>query len=100
MNLGEAPQFIAVEVDMATTNKLKNILIAKFHLDNDFFKHGSQDPSQRYIIFRLAGPIYPRDVASINEVSASGSFFMHRWYFVHLDRFWIISMEGVFRLVR
>jgi hypothetical protein len=74
MNLGEGPLFIAVEVDLAMTNKLKNVLIAKFHLDSDFFKQGSQDPSQRYIIFRLAGPIYPQDVASIHEVSATGNF--------------------------
>ena len=74
MNLGEGPQFIAVEVDLATTNKLKSVLMGKFHLDGDFFKQSSQDPSQHYIIFRLAGPIYPRDVASIHEVSADSNF--------------------------
>ena len=73
MNLGDGPKFIAVEVDLGMTNKLRNGLIGKFHLDGDFFKQGSQDPSQHYIIFRLAGPIYPRDVASIHEVSASGN---------------------------
>ena len=73
MNLGEGPQFIAIEVDMAMTNKLRNGLVGKFHLRNDFFKQGSQDPSQRYIVFRLAGPIYPQDVAKINEVSASNT---------------------------
>jgi hypothetical protein len=74
MNLGEGPQFIAVEVDWVMTNRLRNGLVGKFHVDSDFFKYGSHDPSQRYIIFRLAGPIYPRDVASIHEVSASGNF--------------------------
>ena len=74
MNLGDGPKFIAVEVDLATASKLINILVGKFHLDSDFFKQGAQDPSQRYIIFRLAGPIYPRDVANIHEVSASDNF--------------------------
>ena len=71
MNLGEGPQFIAVEVDLATTNKLKSVLVGKFHLDDDFFKQSSQDPSQHYIIFHLAGPIDQQDVTSIHEVSAS-----------------------------
>ena len=74
MNLGDGPKFIAVEVDLATTNKLKNGLVGKFHLNSDFFKQGAQDPSQRYIIFYLADPIYPRDVANIHEVSASDDF--------------------------
>ena len=81
MNLGEGPQFIAVEVDMVMTNKLRNGLVTKFHLNNDFFKQGSQDPSQRGIIFHLAGPIYPRDVANINEVSAS-DIIMCEYYYV------------------
>ena len=68
MNLGDGPKFIAIEVDLAMTNKLKNGLVGKFHLREDFFKQGSQDLSQRYIIFHLAGSIYPRDVASIHEV--------------------------------
>ena len=74
MNLGDGPKFIAVEVDLAMTNKLRSVLMGKFHLDGDFFKQRSQDPSQHYIIFRLAGPIYPQDVTSIHEVSASGNF--------------------------
>ena len=74
MNLGEGPQFIAVEVDLAVTNKLRSVLMGKFHLDGDFFKQSSQDPSQRHIIFRLAGPICQQDVESIHEVSTSGNF--------------------------
>ena len=68
MNLGDGPKFIAVEVDLVMTNKLKIGLVGKFHLREDFFKPGSQDPSQRYIVFHLAGPICPQDVASIHEV--------------------------------
>ena len=85
MNLGEGPQFIAVEVDLVMTNKLRSILIGKFHLDSDFFKQSSQDPSQHYIIFHLAGPIYQEDVASIHEVSASSNFSCID-DFVHLGR--------------
>ena len=76
MNLGDGPRFIAVEVDLAMTNKLKNGLVGKFHLSNDFFKQGSQDPSQRYIVFRLAGSIYAQDVANIHEVGHKWLFFM------------------------
>ena len=70
MNLGDGPKFIALEVDMGTTNKIKNCLVAKFHVDSDFLTSGGQDLSQRYIVLRLAGPIHERDVASIKEVSA------------------------------
>ena len=59
---------------MAMTHELRSVLMGKFHLDSDFFKQSSQDPSQHYIIFRLAGPIYAQNVASIHEVSASGNF--------------------------
>ena len=70
MNLGEGPQFIAMEVNMAMTHELRSVLMGKFHLDSDFLKKSTQDPSQHYIIFHLAGPINPQDVASIHEVSA------------------------------
>ena len=69
MNLGEGPQFIAIEVDLAAVIKLKSNLVSKFHLSHNFFKLSGSDPSQRYIIFRLAGPITAEDVANINEVS-------------------------------
>ena len=99
MNLGEGPQFIAVEVDLATINKLRSALMGKFHLDSDFFKQSSQDPSQRHIIFRLAAPIYPQHVASINEVSASGNFSCID-DFVHLGRCWMVLMERLLHFVR
>ena len=67
MNLGEGPQFIAMEVDSGTVRKLKEMLVPKFHLMDNFFKCSSQDPSERHIILRLSGPISPQDVANINE---------------------------------
>ena len=70
MFLGDGPRFIAIEIVPFAANKLKNILIAKFHLRNDFFASGSSDPSQRSIVFRLSGRISPEDVANITEVSA------------------------------
>ena len=73
MNLGDGPKFVAIEVDLSATNKLKSILVSKFHLNNDFFKQGGRDPSQHYIIFRLGtgDDIYPQQVANINEVTES-----------------------------
>ena len=71
MNLGEGPQFIAIKVNWATVNKLNTILTTKYHLRKDFFAFGGSDPSQQHIIFRLAGPIFPHDVANIYEVSLS-----------------------------
>ena len=73
MNLGDGPNFVAIEVDMCATNKLKSILVSKFHLNNDFFKQGSRDPSQHYIIFRLGtgDDVSPQHIANINEVTES-----------------------------
>ena len=68
MNLGDGPQFIAIEVDLFVTNKLKNSLVNKFHLDNDFFKENGRDPSQHYIIFRLGDEVSPQNVSNVNEV--------------------------------
>ena len=69
MNLGEGQQFIAITVNWPGGNKLKSALVSKYHLGSEFFKSKSSDPSQQCIVFRLAGPISPRDVADINEVS-------------------------------
>lgn len=71
MNLGEGPQFIAIKVNWLTVNKLNSVLTAKYHLKSDFFKFGGSDPSQQHIVFHLAGPISPQDVANIYEVSNS-----------------------------
>ena len=68
MYLGEGPRFIAIEIDLGAINKLKNILITKFHLRSDFLALASSDPSQRNVIFRLADCISPEDVANISEV--------------------------------
>ena len=102
MNLGEGPQFIAIEVNLAMANKLKNSLVVKFYLSNDFFKPVSQDPSQRYIVFHLAGSIYPQDVANIHEVCASDSISDLSSSFDNvysLGRFWIVLMERLLNFV-
>ena len=69
MNLGEGPKFIAIETDLFVTNKLRSSLVSKFHLREDFFKLGGQDPSQHYIIFCLSGDVSPQHIANINEVT-------------------------------
>ena len=69
MNLGDGPKFVAIEVDLFVTNRLRASLVSKFHLKEDFFKQSSVDPSQHYIIFCLDGDISPQHVANINEVS-------------------------------
>ena len=68
MFLGEGPRFIAIKIVPFATNRLKNILIAKFHLRNDFFAAESADLSQCSIVFRLGGCVSPDDVVNITEV--------------------------------